>query len=157
MFLSPDPPPPVVEITAPSVATGGSSTVAVHCMVTTVAPMLALLTPQSHVELLKKGEVLPVATSQSLNLSHTLSPVLASHAGRYYCRSVLVVEGLDEPLSHNATHVLTVTSKLATHMKTTYILHVLLLPHSSLSDLCPLLSSTREHEYKPRLHRCFYL
>ena len=115
--LSADPPSPVVEITAPSVAIGGDS-VTFGCQVTPVARILPLLSPQSYMELVKEGDVDSIATSPSLNLSHTVSPVLASHAGIYHCRSVLVVEGLPEPLSQSISHSLTVISKFVTPTNT---------------------------------------
>ena len=107
----------MVEITAPSVATGGDS-VTLGCIVTPVARILQLLSPQSYMELVKEGDVDSIATSPGLNLSHIVSPVLASHGGIYHCRSVLVVEGLPEPLSQSINHSLTVISKFVTPMNT---------------------------------------
>ena len=99
---------PEVEITADTIAVVGISLI-LECSVSVVPHFI---TPR--VELYGPGEVL--AIESSLRLTHTLDPVLASDAGLYVCRTVLEVEGWNEPLvSESSVHTLTVQSKSQLH------------------------------------------
>ena len=114
-FLHTALPPPMVEITTPSTAVVGHS-LTLQCEVTTVPH----LTTTPHVELIGPGGIVLASTDTSLNLSHILDRVLASHAGQQYvCMATLDIDELGLYLrSQSTTNALTVQSK-------SHILHVL--------------------------------
>ena len=113
----------MVVIRAPSVVRGNGQAI-LSCLEDT--PDIGVLLPlQSLVELIKEGEMNPIAaTRTSSGISHTLNPVLASHTGLYYCRVVLLSYRLDEPLvSESLRHNLTVISKFTTSIKISILIH----------------------------------
>jgi hypothetical protein len=100
------PPPPHVELTAPARAEGGSS-VTLNCSVTQINSSFPVSLTLS---LIQKEE--SVQTTSGFELSYTLDPVLASQAGTYYCRVMVEIQSLDEPLvSQSPHHILTISSK----------------------------------------------
>ena len=93
-------------ITGPNNANGGGSAT-FGCRVE--LPAQPLLGPPPIVKLMREGETEPLVTSSTLSISYTLSPVLASQAGAYFCE--LEVEGLSESLRSSGLHKFTVLGK----------------------------------------------
>jgi hypothetical protein len=94
---------PPVFITGPNNANGGGSAT-FGCRVELSAQ--PLLGSPPIVKLMREGETEPLVTSSTLSISYTLSPVLASQAGAYFCE--LEVEGLSESLRISELHKFTV-------------------------------------------------
>ena len=80
------------------------------CSVTTVPHLIV----PPHVELIGPEDTVLAATSTSLDISHTLDPVLASYAGdQYVCQTALEIESLDIFLeSQSNVYTVNVQSKI---------------------------------------------
>ena len=78
-----------------------------HCTVTDI-PYLAV---SPTVELIGPGDIV-LATNMSLTVTHTLDPVMTSHAGQYTCRASVIIASVSVDISGQSTSTLTVQSKL---------------------------------------------
>ena len=79
----------------------------VQCTVTDI-PYLAV---SPTVELIGPGDIVLV-TNMSLTVTHTLDPVMTSHAGQYICRASVIIASVSVDISGQSTSTLTVQSKL---------------------------------------------
>ena len=84
-----------------TVTAGESHTV--HCIVTDI-PYLAV--PPT-VELIGPGNSV-LATDMSYTMTHTLDPVLTSHAGQYTCRASVMIASVSVNVSGQSSSTLTV-------------------------------------------------
>ena len=110
VFLRIAPPPPEVELIAASTVVAGTE-LTLECSVAATPHLDVTLT---NVELIAPGDTLLETTTTSLNLTHTVDPVLASNAGIYMCQAIVHIQGLDEPLISQSNHTVTIFSKLCT-------------------------------------------
>ena len=78
-------------LSVPSSGVAGS-TVSLRCTVTVVPHLIE----QPHVELIGLGDTVLAASNTSLEISHTLDPVLTSYAGQdFVCKAVLDIQVVD--------------------------------------------------------------
>ena len=87
-----------------TVTAGDSHTV--QCTVTDI-PYLAV---SPTVELIGPGDSV-LATDMSFTLTHTLDPVMTSHAGQYTCRASVIIASVSVNVSSQSITTLTVQSK----------------------------------------------
>ena len=74
-----------------------------HCIVTDI-PYLAV---SPTVELIGPGDSV-LATDMSYTMTHTLDPVLTSHAGQYTCRASVMIASVSVNVSGQSSSTLTV-------------------------------------------------
>ena len=79
----------------------------VQCTVTDI-PYLAV---SPTVELIGPGDSV-LATDISFTLTHTLDPVMTSHAGQYICRASVMIASVSVNVSNQHNSTLTVQSKV---------------------------------------------
>ena len=84
-----------------TVTAGDSHTV--QCTVTDI-PYLAV---SPTVELIGPGDSV-LATDMSFTLTHTLDPVMTSHAGQYTCRASVMIASVSVNVSGQSSSILTV-------------------------------------------------
>ena len=104
--LSALPDPEVMISPEDSTVTAGDSHT-VQCTVTdipylAVSPTVELIGPENSV----------LATDMSFTLTHTLDPVMTSHAGQYICRASDMIASVSVNVSDQNSSTLTVQSKL---------------------------------------------
>ena len=100
------PDPEVTTVADSTVTAGGIHTV--QCTVTDT-PFLAV---QPTVELTGPGDSALAATDTSFMVTHTLDPVMTSHAGQYTCRASVMIASVGVDVSAQSSYTLTVQSKL---------------------------------------------
>ena len=91
---------------ADSIVTAGDL-YTVYCVATST-PYLAI---QPTVELIGPGGSVLAATDMSLMVSHTLDPVMTSHAGQYTCMASVMIASVGVDVSAQNSSTLTVQSK----------------------------------------------
>ena len=105
-----------------------------HCTVSDI-PYLAV---SPTIELIGPGDIVLV-TNMSLTVTHTLDPVMTSHAGQYTCRASVIIASVSVDISGQSTSTLTVQSKLTfTNAGTAYYRAIIF--HQSQFLLHPSLS-----------------
>ena len=87
-----------------TVTAGGLHTV--QCIVTDI-PYLAV---SPTVELIGPGDCV-LATNMSLTVTHTLDPVMTSHAGQYTCRASVMIASVSVDVSGQSSSTLTVQGR----------------------------------------------
>ena len=80
----------------------------VQCTVTDI-PYLAV---SPIVELIGPGDNM-LATDISFTVTHTLDPVMTSHAGQYICRASVMIASVSVDVSGQSSFTLTLQSKAA--------------------------------------------
>ena len=78
----------------------------VQCTVTDVPCLAVMLT----VELIGPGDIV-LATDMSYTVTHTLDPVITSHAGQYTCRVTVMIASVSVNVSGQSSSTLIVQSK----------------------------------------------
>ena len=112
-----------------TVTAGNSHTV--QCTVTDI-PYLAV---SPTVELIGPGDSV-LATNMSFTVTHTLDPVMTSHAGQYTCRASVMIASVSVDVSGQSSSTITVQSK---PIAIILVLYVFILPY--LQPLIIMLAS----------------
>ena len=94
-----------VEISLENFTVTSGDSLTVQCTVTyipflTVSPVVELIGPEDSV----------LATDMSYTVTHTLNPVMTSHAGQYTCRASVMIASVSVDVSGQISSTLTVQS-----------------------------------------------
>ena len=100
-------PDPEVMISPEDSTVAAGDTHTVQCTVSDI-PFLAV---QPTVELTGPGGSVLATTDMSLMVTHTLDPVMTSHAGQYTCKASVMIASVGVDVSGQSSSTLTVQSK----------------------------------------------